>query len=136
MSPPAQPKNRPANPPEETKVSETIRQFAQPLIDLDPAGPADIETLRTALMLAMICWNLPVYEHSNERLYAHTKKALDATLKLVPGPVQECLHRLIADRRTKFASVPFAVLVEVQGTSLADARIVAEARQAPQKSVS
>jgi hypothetical protein len=136
MPRPAQPKTPAAKPAPQDTVSETIRRFAEPLVYLDPAGPADIETLRTALVLAMICWNLPVYENSNERLYTHTKKALDASLDLVPARVRTCLHQLIADRKSKFANVPFAVLVEVHGTSLEDARIVAEARQATQKSVS
>jgi hypothetical protein len=115
-------------------MSETIRAFARPLLYLDPAGPADIETLRTSMMLAMICWNLPVYENTNARLYAHTKKALDAALHLVPAAVRACLHRLVDDRTTKFGEVPCAILVEIHGSSLDDARIVAEAMTPKAKS--
>jgi hypothetical protein len=116
MSRPAQPKSPAAPISMETSeaMSETIRAFARPLLYLDPAGPADIETLRTSMMLAMICWNLPVYENTNARLYAHTKKALDAALDLVPAAVRACLHRLVDDRTTKFGEVPCAILVEEQ----------------------
>jgi hypothetical protein len=134
MSRPAQPKSPAATAPDalamemSEEISETIRMFAQPLLYLDPAGPADIETLRTAMMLAMICWNLPVYENTNARLYVHTKKALDAALNLVPVSVRACLHRLVDDRKSRFGEIPFAILLEVQGSNLDDARIVAEAK--------
>jgi len=118
------------------EVSETIRAFARPLLYLDPAGPADLETLRTAMLLAMMCWNLPVYEATNSRLHTHTKQALVAALELVSAPVRACLRQLIADRRTKFNALMFPVIVEVHGSSLADAQIVAQAKPLPQKTVS
>ena len=47
--------------PSADEVSKLLRDYAQPLLFIDPAGPADMETMRTAIGLAMICWNLPVY---------------------------------------------------------------------------
>jgi hypothetical protein len=133
MSRPAQPKS-PAATTDAAKISDTIRAFAEPLLYLDPAGPADIDTLRTAMMLAMICWNLPVYETTHARLYAHTKKALDEALKLVPVSVRSCLHRLVEERKTLFGELSYAILVEVHGNDLDDARIVAEAKMPQGKS--
>ena len=40
-------------------VSAMLREFATPLLYIDGSGPADIDTLRTTIMLAMICWNVP-----------------------------------------------------------------------------
>jgi hypothetical protein len=128
--------SRPAQPnPEQTtaawdsaKVSETFRAFAQPLLDVDPAGPPDLETLQTSTALAMMCWNLPLFETTHAALFARTKQALDSAMKLVPRPVAACLKQLIATRTQQLAAAPYLVTVEVQGTSLKDARIVAEAR--------
>jgi hypothetical protein len=115
-------------------VSELLRDFAEPLLYVDPAGPSDIETVRTAMMLAMICWNLPVYEREASPLYAHGKRTLDAIAEQVPTSVAATLRKLIEDRKTKLASMPFLVLVEVKGTTPGNATITAEARPVGPKS--
>ncbi|HKU42597.1 MAG TPA: hypothetical protein VJR89_30775 [Polyangiales bacterium] len=109
-------------------VSAVVRDFAAPLLYVDPAGPSDIETVRTSLMLAMICWNLPVYELQGSPLYAQGKRTLEAVSEQVPRSVALALQKLIADRKAKLASMPFLVLVEVKGTTPENATIVAEAR--------
>ena len=109
-------------------VSGLLREFAEPLLYADPAGPNDLDTVRTALMLAMICWNLPVYEALGSPLYAQGLRTLDAVEQQVPRVIASTLRRLIQDRKTKYAEHPFLVVVEVQGTNLKDATIVAEAR--------
>jgi hypothetical protein len=114
--------------PDSEKVSEMLRDYAQPLLYADPAGPADIDTIRTAMSLAMICWNLPVYEAIGSPLYAQGVRTLDAIIARVPGAVASNLKRLIDDRKTKFGSLPFLALVEVTGTTPQNATIIAEAR--------
>lgn len=114
--------------PDSARVSEMLRDYAQPLLYADPAGPADVETIRTAMSLAMICWNLPVYEAIGSPLYAQGVRTLDAIIARVPGAVASNLKRLIDDRKTKFGALPFLALVEVTGTTLANATIIAEAR--------
>lgn len=114
--------------PDSEKVSEMLRDYAEPLLYADPAGPADVDTIRTAMSLAMICWNLPVYEAIGSPLYAQGVRTLDAIIARVPGAVASNLRRLIDDRKTKFGSLPFLALVEVTGTTLENATIVAEAR--------
>jgi hypothetical protein len=80
------------------------------------------------MMLAMICWNLPVYEALQSPLFAQGMRTLDAVKQQVPGVIASTLRRLIDDRKSKFAGVPFLVLVDVKGTNLDDAMIEAEAR--------
>jgi hypothetical protein len=109
-------------------VSEMFRAFAQPLLYADPAGPADVETLRTAVMLAMICWNLPVYETMGSPLYARGVRTLNAISEDVPRAVALTLRKLIEDRKTTFAALPFLVQVEVTGSTLQNASIIAEVR--------
>jgi hypothetical protein len=119
--------------PESTKVSEMLRDYAEPLLYADPAGPADVETIRTAMQLAMICWNLPVYEAIGSPLYGQGVRTLDAIMTRVPSAVASNLRRLIEDRKTKFAALPFLALVEVNGTTLENATITAEARMPARK---
>lgn len=126
--PPLKIAQEPFDIPEPAKVSELLRDYAQPLLYADPAGPADVDTIRTAMSLAMICWNLPVYEAIGSPLYAQGVRTLDAIMGRVPGAVASNLRRLIDDRKTKFSAYPFLALVEVTGTTLANATIVAEAR--------
>ena len=120
--------------PEPGKVSEMLREFAEPLLYVDPDGPADIDTVRTDMMLAMMCWNLPVYEASDGVLFERGKRALNTILDQVPAAVGASLRKLIDDRKTKFAAMPFLVSVEVTGTTLQQATIVAEARIPKQSS--
>jgi hypothetical protein len=119
--------------PESAKVSEMLRDYAEPLLYADPAGPADVETIRTAMQLAMICWNLPVYEAIGSPLYGQGVRTLDAIMTRVPSAVASNLRRLIEDRKTKFAALPFLALVEVNGTTLENATITAEARMPARK---
>src|SRR5215510_6281013 len=81
--------------PESTQVSELLRDYAQPLLYADPAGPADVDTIRTAMSLAMICWNLPVYEAIGSPLFAQGVRTLDAIMERVPAAVASNLRRLI-----------------------------------------
>jgi hypothetical protein len=114
--------------PASSTVSELLRDFAAPLIYVDSEGPTNIDTLRTALMLAMICWNVPVYEATGSALYTRGVETLREIMQNVPDKVAAALKRLLSDRTSKFASAPFLVLVEVHGDTLMDATIVAEAR--------
>jgi hypothetical protein len=114
--------------PDPIAVAELVRDFAQPLLYVDPAGPADIETMRTAVLLAMICWNLPVYEATGSQLAAKGTRALKAICEQVPAAVVSTVGQLLEDRKSKFAAAPFIVLVEVTGTTPENATIVAEAR--------
>lgn len=110
------------------EVSRLLRDYARPLLEADPAGPADIETIKTSMMLAMICWNLPVYEAHGSGLYAQGMRTLEAVIARVPPAVAATLRTLIEDRKQQLAAHPFLALVEVTGTTPENASIVAEAR--------
>jgi hypothetical protein len=120
--------------PEPVRVSELLRGFAEPLLFIDLEGPADLDTMRTAVGLAMICWNLPVYEAVGSPLYAQGVRTLEKIHQQLPAAVSSCLRRLIHDRKTKYAEHAFLVTVEVVGDDVRSARLVAEARR-PRRSV-
>jgi predicted dienelactone hydrolase len=84
----------PAAWPEPDRVSELLREFAEPLLYADPAGPSGLDTVRTALMLAMICWNLPVYEALGNPLFAQGVRTLDAVEQQVPPVIASTPRRL------------------------------------------
>ncbi len=109
------------------KVSEMILQFAQPLLQLEPDGPPDIKAVRNVMMLATVCWNLPVVEAGKGPDGPRIRKMFDEAMASVPESIRRVLLGLLDDRRTKFAAVPFLVIVSVEG-SLDRLRIVAEAR--------
>lgn len=115
--------------PDPVQVSQLLRDYAQPLLYIDPEGPADLETMRTAMGLAMICWNLPVYEATGSPLYAQGMRTLEKVSAQVPPAVAACLRELITQRKTKFAELPFLAMVEVVGDRLKTATISAQARR-------
>jgi hypothetical protein len=115
--------------PDAAEVSKLLRDYAQPLLYADPAGPADVDTIRTAMSLAMICWNLPVYEANASPLYQQGMRTLEAIMARVPGQVAASLRALIDARKTTYAAHSFLVVVEVTGATLEQATIVAEARR-------
>lgn len=119
--------------PEPGKVSEMILEFAEPLLYSDPSGPPNVAAVRSIMQLAEMCWNLPVLEANRSPLYPSAKKSFDQALAVMPGLASSLLRQLIRDRETKFAAVPFSVILSVEGSSLDDMKVVAEARmsQAP-----
>jgi hypothetical protein len=110
------------------KVSEMILEFAQPLMEFGPGGPPNIQTMRSIMMFAMICWNLPIMESRTDVDGASARKMFDDAMAGVPESLGRVLLKLIEDRKTRFAMVPFCVTVQVAGTSMEDARVVAQAR--------
>jgi hypothetical protein len=116
----------PGGPWEPGKISEMIIDFAGPLLEAD-GGPPDMESLRNLIMLANICWNVPVLEKRNDPELARHLHLFEQ----IPEPVQGMLRTLMHDRRTRFGAVPFLVVATVKGTSLDNAVIRAEARMPP-----
>lgn len=114
--------------PDSHTVSALMREYAEPLLYADPAGPADLETMRTSLMLAMICWNLPVYEAAGHPLYEKGVQTLDKVRRNVPRHVASALQLLVEKRKQSYAAAPFLISVDVTGTTPEDASIVAHAR--------
>ncbi len=112
------------------KISKLIVDFARPLLDV-AGGPRSIDDLRHVMLLATLCWNLPVFERAGAPEWAELLELFDEALRCVPEPCPGLLRRLVAERQVGLPHLPFAVLVEVRGTTLDDCRIHAEAREAP-----
>ena len=119
--------------PDPQAVAALLRDFAAPLLYVDKSGPMNIDTLKTTIMLAMICWNVPVYEATQSPMFQRGERTLQQIKAQVPARVNKALDQLIESRKTTFADRPFLVIAEVLGTHPNDASIVAEARWATSK---
>jgi hypothetical protein len=108
------------------KISEMIIDFARPLLEVD-GGPSDIEALRNVILLANICWNVPILEQKNDPELARHLHLIDE----LPEPLRGLLRLMIRERKTRFGAIPFLVVATVRGTSLDDAVVQAEARMSP-----
>jgi hypothetical protein len=109
---------------EPVKISDMMLEFAQPLLGFESGGPRDISELRNALQLATLCWNAPVYAARGDYTF---KPAIDSVLASMPAEITRRMRAMMADRRGRFAAVPFAVIADVAGTTVAEARITASA---------
>lgn len=118
----------PGGKPEPGKVSEMFLEFAQPLLEIDPGGPPNVQALNSIMMLAVTCWNLPVMEAQKDAQSSATRKMFDAAMLQMPSIIRDVLLQLVNDRTGKFGAVPFFLTVRVEGKSVKSARIIAEAR--------
>ena len=114
--------------PDPQTVAALLRDFAAPLLYVDKCGPLNMDTLRTTIMLAMICWNVPVYEASHSPMFERGERTLSQIRAQLPRRVSKALDQLLESRTTTFADRPFLVIAEVLGSHPNDASIVAEAR--------
>jgi hypothetical protein len=113
------------------KVSRMIMEFAAPLLDLDRAGAADVEVLRSLMMMVEMCWNLPVFEATDPQAYVRFKQGFDQVTESVPEPLAAVLAQLLVDRRTRFAHTPLLIHVRVEEDGPGRARLSAETRLPP-----
>lgn len=111
------------------KISELILDFARPL--LDAMKPTSVEDYNTAMMLATMCWNLPVIEKAGGEDAKKTRRLFDERIDLLPHGVAKLVLQLVESRKTEFVQIPFYILAEARGTTLDNCRIHAEARQPP-----
>jgi hypothetical protein len=109
---------------ERAKISDIMLEFAQPLLGFESGGPRDMNELRKALQLATLCWNAPLYAARGDHTFM---RAIDDVLALIPGDLSARIRAMMADRQGRFAAVPFAVIADAAGTTVAEARITASA---------
>jgi hypothetical protein len=123
--------NRANASPPAAKVSEMILEFAAPLLDLDRDGAADVDVLRSLMMMVEMCWNLPVFEATDPEAYQHFKQGFETVTQNVPPEIATVLAHLMENRRTRFGSVPLLIHVRVEADGPGRARLLAETRMPP-----
>lgn len=113
------------------KFSEMIQEFAQPIFDL-MGGLRTIDQLRSGLNIAVLIWNLPVFEQTKSPHLQDYLAAYEKMLAAVPEEGRVVLRQLLDDRRDRFRLVPTFVFVTVEGDTLDNAKVIAEARMPSQ----
>jgi hypothetical protein len=108
------------------KISETLIAFAQPLVQA-LEGPPSIEQLRSIMTLAMIAWNLPVYERIGDPEGVAMREMFNDAIAQVEPEVRQVMSDLMYARLTRFAHDPRLALVEIREVGHGEASVVATA---------
>jgi hypothetical protein len=109
------------------KFSEMILEFAQPIFDL-MGGLQTIEQLKSGLNIAVLAWNLPVFEQTKSPKLPEHRAVFEKMVASAPEEARVVIRQLLEDRKGRFGLVPTFVFVTVEGDTLDNARVVAEAR--------
>ncbi len=118
-APPAPPR-REATP---AKISDVVLAFAKPVIALGPTPPS-LDQVRTAMALATVAWNLPVYVRERRPEAAAFRARLDAALASAGPKAREVVSDLMIARLTKHAADPRTIVVEVRAGTEGEAPVV------------
>lgn len=108
------------------KVSELLLDYAAPLFE--DGYPPDVESLRAAMRIAVVCWNAAFLEMTGD---ASFRQMLAPFLANATAEGRAVMQRLLEERKTRFGAIPVLLDVEVEGTDVMHARIVARAYNAP-----
>lgn len=108
---------------EPAKVSKMMLEFAEPLLQVEP-GPRTSEHLRHVMQLASLCWNAQLYEELGDSQFM---RAVEVVTAKASDELRCALERMLQDRRTRFADVPYAVVADVTGETADEVIITAKA---------
>ena len=116
-----------SGPPRPGKFSEMFLEFMQPLLTLDPQ-PLTLDTVRSIASIAELCWNLPIAESGAPPGSQPMRSFLERSIQGMPAEVRQAVLDRLRARTTDYAAVPVYLSVRIEGTSMENARVVAEAR--------
>lgn len=108
------------------KLSETMLQFAKPLLDMFPQ-PLPIEQLRQLMVIATVAWNLPLHEQRKKPEAAAHRATFDSALAIIPPELGKILSAMLYSRLTTYANDPRIGFAEVFDDGDGHARVVATA---------
>lgn len=109
--------------PEPLELSDMLREFGEPLLELEPAG---LDGLRRVWSLIAACWNLPMLSPRDGAAYREARRVLDAATDGASEDERALHTQLIEDRITRFGLIPFTVTIAIEGSTLESATIRAE----------
>jgi hypothetical protein len=108
------------------KLSETMLQFAKPLLDTLPGLPS-IDELRQLMTIVTVVWNLPLYEQRKNPQAAAHRATFDLAMEKAPPPIAKILSNMLYSRLTTYAHDPRLGFVDVVEDGDGRAQIVATA---------
>jgi hypothetical protein len=108
------------------KLSETLLQFAKPLLDT-LSNPPPIEELRQVMVLVTVAWNLPLYEQRKRPEAAAYRATFDTALERLPPEIAKIVSAMLYSRLTTYAHDPRIGFADVVDEGHGRAQIVATA---------
>jgi len=105
-------KPKPVDLPKLPSMSATILTFAKPLLDQVEAPPT-AKTLQGILNIAIVVWNLPLYEKSKHANAAMLRAGLDGALASMPAQGKATIAAMGRARLTTYADDPRLAFAEV-----------------------
>jgi hypothetical protein len=108
------------------KLSETLLQFAKPLLDT-LSDPPPIEELRQLMVVVTVVWNLPLYEQRKSPKAISFRATFDTMLAQVPPEIAKILSTMLYSRLTTYANDPRLGFAKVVPDGRGGAQVVATA---------
>lgn len=108
------------------KLSESMLQFAKPLLDQLP-DPPSIEDMRQVMMIVTAVWNLPLYEQRKSPNAASYRATLNTMMARLPPEIAKIISTMLHTRLTTYAHDPRLGFADVVEEAPGRAKIVATA---------
>lgn len=108
------------------KLSETLLQFAKPLLDT-LSDPPPFEELRQLMVVVTVVWNLPLYEQRKSPKAISFRATFDTMLEQVPPEIAKILSTMLYSRLTTYANDPRLGFADVVQDGRGRAQVVATA---------
>lgn len=107
--------------------TEMLLLFARPLIAV-LGEPRSVDELRQVPAQRGQHHHLPVMERESVAEYETTQREFEGLLAALPDPLPSTLGAMLKERLGRFQAIPYFLVAEVQGETLEDAVLHAEAR--------
>lgn len=105
-------KPKPAHHSKLPPMSATLLAFAKPLLD-QVEDPPTAKTLQGILNIAVVAWNLPLYEKAKHPNAAKFRADLESALSSMPAQGKATIAAMTTDRGTTYADDPRLAFAEV-----------------------
>jgi hypothetical protein len=93
-------------------MSATLLEFAKPLLE-QVEDPPTAKTLQSILNIAVVVWNLPLYEKAKHANAAKFRAGLDSALSSMPPQGKATIAAMSKARVTSYADDPRLAFAEV-----------------------
>jgi hypothetical protein len=93
-------------------MSATLLAFARPLLD-QVEDPPSAKTLQGILNIAIVVWNLPLYEKAKHANAAMLRAGLESALATMPAQGKTTIAAMAQARLTTYADDPRLAFAEV-----------------------
>lgn len=119
-------KSKPVDPSTLPSMSATLLAFAKPLLD-QVQDPPTAKSLQSVLNIAVVVWNLPLYEKAKHANAAMFRTGLESALVGMPAEGKATIAAMAKARATVYADDPRLAFAEVVANPSGKAEVRATA---------